>query len=318
MTSSDTLINRSVFCGEHKPAQGMYVEHFHLRENPFSLTPDTQFFLNQQGHRQALNTLLVALKHCEGFIKIVGEVGTGKTLLCRILLQQLNRDFITAYIPNPALSAEELKGFVAQEIGAVYRADMPAYELMSAIYRRLLSLAKQGKQVVLIVDEAQAMPRDTIENLRLLTNLETEKRKLLQVVMIGQPELDTLLAREDLRQLKQRIIFSEYLSPFCLAATVAYIHHRLAAAGHDNRHHVLFTPFALRLAHLGSGGIPRLINILCHKALMSSYGRGHQGVNAWHMAKAIVDTEESRCLGKLLSRCWVLPMACLWDNGHKP
>ena len=316
MTGSETLINSAVFSDRRQPAQGMYVEHFRLQENPFSLTPDTQFFLNQQGHRQALNTLLVALKHCEGFIKIVGEVGTGKTLLCRILLQQLNRDFITAYIPNPALSAEELKGFVAQEIGAVYRADMPAYELMSAIYRRLLALAKQGKQVVLIVDEAQAMPRDTIENLRLLTNLETEKRKLLQVVMIGQPELDTLLAREDLRQLKQRIIFSEYLSPFDAAATVAYIRHRLVAAGHDSRNAMLFSPLALRLAHLGSGGIPRLINILCHKALMSSYGRGHHNVSTWHMAKAIVDTDESRFLGKLLARCCVPPIAYLWTNGH--
>ena len=188
----------------------MYLQHFQMTEKPFSLTPDTQFFLNYRSHKEALTTLRFALQDGEGFIKIVGEVGTGKTLLCRILLAQLDKTrFVTAYIPNPCLTPEELKAFIAAEIGADYHQGMPAHELTSAIYRRLLQIARQRKQVVLVVDEAQTMPRGTMEALRLLTNLETEKRKLLQVVILGQPELDELLRRDDLSQLKQRIVFAE-------------------------------------------------------------------------------------------------------------
>lgn len=274
----------------------MYQKHFKFEESPFSLTPDTLFFLNQQSHRDALNTMLVALRHCEGFIKIVGEVGTGKTLLCRILLSRLNSDFVTAYIPNPYLTPEELKSFVAQEIGADVTRNMPAHELMSAVYRRLLQLARNNKQVVLVVDEAQAMPRETIECLRLLTNLETEKRKLLQVVILGQPELDNLLARPDLRQLNQRIIFSERLQPFTRAGVKEYILHRVQSAGAQDKD--IFSNNAMRLIYYGSGGIPRLINILAHKGLICAYGKGHKRVNTWHIAKAIADTQESRWLGK--------------------
>jgi len=141
----------------------MYEEHFRFSELPFSLTPDTQFFLNQASHKAALNTILVALKHCEGFIKIVGEVGTGKTILSRVLMAKLNPDFVTAYIPNPYLTPEELKFFIAQEVGATFDKNMAAHELMSALYRRLVQLCRSGKQVVVIIDEAQAMPRDTVE-----------------------------------------------------------------------------------------------------------------------------------------------------------
>ncbi len=277
----------------------MYYSFFGFNERPFSLTPDTQFFLNQQSHRGALNTMLVALRHSEGFIKIVGEVGTGKTLLCRILLSRLGSSFVTAYIPNPYLTPEELKAFVALEIGADYRQGMPAHELVTGIYRRLLQLARKGKQVVLVIDEAQAMPRETIECLRLLTNLETEKRKLLQVVMLGQPELDALLSRPDLRQLKQRIVFAEYLKPLRFTTMATYVRHRVAAAGCNNPR--LFSGGALRLLALGSAGIPRLINILSHKALICAYGKGHQRVNAWHVAKAIMDTQESKILGKFFA-----------------
>ncbi|WP_245929376.1 ExeA family protein [Agarilytica rhodophyticola] len=281
----------------------MYQDFFQLEEAPFSLTPDTTFFINQQSHRDALNTMLVALKHCEGFIKVVGEVGTGKTLLCRILLSHLNKGFVTAYIPNPFLSPSELKAFFAQEIGVDYRRDIPAHELMSRIYRRLMQLARNNKQVVLIVDEAQAMPRETIESLRLLTNLETEKRKLLQVVILGQPELDSLLSRSDLRQLKQRIIFSERLHPFSMSGVREYVLHRINSVGGSSE---LFTLNALRLLYYGSGGVPRLINILAHKALISAFGKGNKKVTSWHVAKAIADTQESHWLGKLCSFHWRL------------
>jgi MSHA biogenesis protein MshM len=156
----------------------MYRQHFGLVEHPFSLTPDTQFFFNSQSHREVLSTLLLALRHSEGFIKIVGEVGTGKTLLSRKLLASLGSNFLTAYIPNPYLTPEELKWFLAEEIGIAYSPEMPSYQLLREINKRLVDLAQQKKQVVLIVDEAQAMPRETIEALRLLTNLETEKHKL--------------------------------------------------------------------------------------------------------------------------------------------
>lgn len=276
----------------------MYLNHFGFAELPFSLTPDTQFFLNQQSHRDALNTMLVALQHCEGFIKIVGEVGTGKTLLCRILLARLKHRFVTAYIPNPYLTPDELKAFVAQEIGAQYDPAMQTHVLLTSIYHKLMQLAHNGKQVVLVVDEAQAMPRETIESLRLLTNLETEKRKLLQVVMLGQPELDHLLSRPDLRQLKQRIIFSEYLHPFSSRGVREYIRHRLDAAGGRGD---IFTPPALWLLSRGAGGIPRLINIIAHKALISAYGRGLCRVGITQVAKAIADTAETRWTGKLLA-----------------
>jgi MSHA biogenesis protein MshM len=283
----------------------MYLAHFHMTEKPFSLTPDTQFFLNDSSHRDALRTLRFALQDGEGFIKIVGEVGTGKTLLCRILLAQLDKTrFATAYIPNPCLSPEELKAFLAAEIGADYQHTMPAHELTAAIYRRLLQIARQGKQVVLVVDEAQAMPRETLEALRLLSNLETEKRKLLQVVLLGQPELDEMLQRQDLRQLKQRIVFAENLRPFDTQGVSAYLQHRLRASGCPRQD--LFGPMAIWLLARASGGIPRLINILAHKSLLCAYGRRDQSIAGWHLVKAVRDTPECTASGRFWCRMWGL------------
>jgi MSHA biogenesis protein MshM len=282
----------------------MYRKHFGMTEKPFSLTPDTQFFLASRSHRDALNTLSFALRDGTGFIKIVGEVGTGKTLLCRILLARLDTSrFVTAYIPNPCLVPEELKAFIAAEIGADYQRSMPSHELTAAIYRRLLHIARQRKQVVLVVDEAQTMPRETIETLRLLSNLETEKRKLLQIVMFGQPELDELLSRNDLRQLKQRIVFAETLRPLSAAGVSAYLHHRLQASGCVQP---LFSPLAVWLLAKASGGIPRLINILAHKALLCAYGKGDTVIAGWHIARAARDTPECRLNGRLWCRLWGL------------
>lgn len=283
----------------------MYLQHFSLLEYPFSLTPDTQFYMSQKTHKEALTTLFVALKHGQGFIKIVGEVGTGKTLLCRILLSRLpKKAFISAYIPNPWLTPEELKLLLAQEIGAQYDSTMHAHELTSSIYRRLMQLARQDKKVVIIMDEAQAMPRDTLEALRLLTNLETEKSKLLQVVMFGQPELDTLLSRKDLRQLSQRIVFSERLKPLEFNEVSQYLNHRLKASGAP--HQKLFSFGARWLLYLASGGVPRLINILAHKSLMCAYGKGDERIGGWHVSKAIADTSEARAKAKLFSLFWRL------------
>lgn len=280
----------------------MYLKHFGLREKPFSLTPDTQLFFNRNSHKNALDTLLLALHEGEGFLKVVGEVGTGKTLLCRTLLGRLNRNqYATAFIPNPWLTPEELKLFLASEVGADTRPSMHSHELTSAIYRRLVQLARQKRKVVLLIDEAQAMPVRTIESLRLLTNLESEKRKLLQVVIFGQPELDVLLARRDLRQLQQRIVFSEKLTPLDSAAVSDYVRFRIRACGGDTK---LFNSPAIRFLASASGGIPRLINILAHKALLCAYGKGDRRISAWHVARAVADTRESTTKGKWISYFW--------------
>lgn len=276
----------------------MYISYYRLKENPFSLTPDTQFYFNTQSHLDALNTLLLALANGEGFIKIVGEVGTGKTILSRKLLSSLDSTFCTAYIPNPYLRPDELKAVVAEELQVPDLPELATHQLIPAINQHLINLAGENKRAVLIIDEAQAMPRETIETLRLMTNLETEKQKLLQVVLFGQPELDKLLDRADLRQLKQRIMFSEYLRPFNRRNLGRYVDFRLTSAGYEGPR--LFTPGALRLLSRASGGIPRLINILCHKALLSAFGRGDHPVTSYHLAKAVEDTPESRLWGRLI------------------
>ncbi len=285
----------------------MYRQHFGLGEHPFSLTPDTQFFFNSESHCQILSTVLQALRHSEGFIKIVGEVGTGKTLLSRMLLASLGETFKTVYIPNPYLTPEELKWFLAEEIGIAYSPSMPSYQLLKEINERLIALAEQQHQVVLVVDEAQAMPRETIEALRLLTNLETEKNKLLQVVLIGQPELDDILNRADLRQLKQRIVFAEYLQGISRNKVASYISYRLSSAGYGGAQ--LFSNAACALLYRASGGVPRLINVIAHKAMLAAYGEKSDKVTRAHVAGAIAETQESRSLGRMLARqsFWLWP-----------
>lgn len=281
----------------------MYQKYFGLRERPFSLTPDTQFFFDNQSHREVLNTLLLTLRHSEGFIKIVGEVGTGKTLLSRKLLSSLGSEFIAVYIPNPYLTPDELKWFLAEEIGVPYSRQTPSYELLTDIYRQLVTMARSKRRVVLIVDEAQAMPRETLEALRLLTNLETEKSKLLQVILLGQPELDDVLNRPDLRQLKQRIVFAEYVRTVPRTSLSAYLQFRLQCAGYQGP--PLFSRRAVALLYRASGGVPRLINILAHKAMLTAYGQGREQVSWRHAARAVVDTAESRRLGHWLARRWM-------------
>ena len=267
----------------------MYLEHFGLRELPFSLTPDTSFFFNYAGHQDALNTLLIALRSGEGFIKVTGEVGTGKTLLCRKLLDSLGTRFVTAYIPNPFLTPTALRLALADELGVQCARNLGQHRLLKLITQTLIELHAAGKRVVLCLDEAQALPDDSLEALRLLTNLETEKHKLLQVVLFGQPELDRRLEQPALRQLKQRITFSCRLEPVERGWLDAYIEHRLRVAGYAGD--TLFEPRALDAVYRASRGIPRPINILCHKALMSAYGRGIQRVQRSDARLAVMDTE---------------------------
>lgn len=267
----------------------MYTDHFGLSELPFTLTPNTHFFLNMPTHHEALNLMLVALAGGDGFVKVVGEVGTGKTLLCRKLLNALDGDdYVTAYIPNPYLSPDEFRKSFAQEIGLDV-SGLEHFDLLNAINQRLIELAQEQKKVVLLVDEAQAIPEETIEALRLLTNLETESAKLFQVVLFGQPELDELLGQKSLRQLLQRITFSYELSHLDDEAVEHYIEQRVQRAGFNGMS--LFKRDASRKIARASGGTPRLINILSHKALMVAYGKGDLKVDGAHVLRAITDTQ---------------------------
>lgn len=285
----------------------MYESFFGLREAPFTLTPNTHFFLKSETHRQGLEMLLVALQNKEGFIKISGEVGTGKTLLCRKLLNSLDERYVTAYIPNPHFSAETLYCLLADELGANLKREStnPLYSQIDGYLNQdvttekhvlalkqindcLLRFANDGKQVVLIIDEAQAMPEETIEALRLLTNLETESEKLLQVVLFGQPELDRILSQKHLRQLQQRITFQHQIQPLNRSDIEHYISHRMLLAGYSGGR--LFDSKAITLLTQASKGVPRLVNVLCHKALMSAYGKGSSVVQRKHMKEAVRDT----------------------------
>lgn len=270
----------------------MYLQHFGLRELPFTLTPNTHFFLNMASHHEAYNTLMVSLFNGEGFLKIVGEVGTGKTILCRKVLNTLSEDsdrFETAYIPNPILSPKGLFLAFADELGLNQSSDIDHHSLIKAITDCLVARAGQGRRVVLFIDEAHAMPEQTLEALRLLTNIETEKSKLLQVILFAQPELDAILDKLTLRQLRQRITFSFNLQALDRAGVERYVTHRVTLAGHNSG--ALFDKQSLDLLAVASRGIPRLVNVLAHKALMSAFGKGDRIVRVAHVRAAVMDTE---------------------------
>jgi len=265
----------------------MYHPHFGLREPPFSLTPDTAYFFAHPSAQAALNTLLVALRSGEGFVKIVAEVGCGKTLLCRRLLAALAKDCETAYIPNPSLDARTMLLAVCEELGIRVDPSATSHRIVKELEGGLLERARAGRRVVLVIDEAQAIPDRTVELLRLVSNIETEKRKLLQIVLFGQPELDARLAQPHLRQLLQRISFSERIEPLGEADVGEYVRHRLGVAG-GGAH--VFEDRALVELSRRSGGVPRLINVIAHKAMMLAFGEGAATVAGRHVAMASDDT----------------------------
>jgi MSHA biogenesis protein MshM len=270
----------------------MYQAHFGLRELPFGLTPDTMFAYTSTSHQEALNTLLIAANNGEGFIKITGEVGTGKTLLCRSFLAALDETFVTVYIPNPYLQPRALLCAIAEELGVPLQRHDGQHDVMKGLTQVLLHLAAEGMGVVICLDEAQAMPIESLEALRLLTNLETEKRRLLQIVLFGQPELDELLARDSVRQLRQRITFQYRLRALARDEIAYYLAHRLRAAGY--RGAGVFGKRAVRVLHRASGGVPRLVNIMAHKAMLLAYGEGAHEVKAQHVRAAMSDTPAAR------------------------
>ncbi len=266
----------------------MYLYHYGLRELPFTLTPNTQFFLGLPSHHEALQTLLTALKMGEGFIKVTGEVGTGKTLLCRKLMNDITEEFTTAYIPNPYLKPDELRIAVAQELGIDCKQINPA-NLTQEIQQALMDISAQGKSLVLILDEAQVLPDESLEVLRLFTNLETESRKLMQIVLFAQPELDIRLAQHNMRQIKQRITFSFNLQALNQTQVQPYLHHRMTIAGYSGM--PVFSKPVCNALYKACFGTPRILNILAHKCLMLAYGEGKQEVELKHVKAAIKDTD---------------------------
>ena len=281
----------------------MYREHFGLQDLPFGITPDTNFFFDHSTHQEALNTLLVAVRSGEGFIKVVGEVGTGKTLLCRKFLDELDRhDFVTAYIPNPYLQPMTLLLAIADELQLPYDADSTQHQMLKLLTRHLVDNYADRKRVVVCLDEAQAMPLETLESLRLLTNLETGRRKLLQVVLFGQPELDARLSEPSVRQLKQRITFACVLRPFVREETEFYLAHRLGVAGYRGPR--LFSRAAVGRLHRAARGVPRLINILAHKAMLAAFGEGEPAAVVRHVRLAVADTEPLHRHAGLGARLW--------------
>lgn len=270
----------------------MYLEHFGLQEFPFSITPGTKFFFASQTSQEALNTLQVAVKMGEGFMKITGEVGTGKTLLCRKLIASLDAQYQVAYILNPYLEPLALFVELAAELGI----ERPAagavtqhYQVLEMLKQRVLELNQAGQRVVICLDEVQAMPVETLEALRLLTNLETENRKLLQVIIFGQPELEDRLNHHSVRQLRQRITFHYQLKPLSKTEFGYYIQHRLAVVGYQRGQ--LFTPAALWMLRRKSRCVPRLVNVLANKAMLSAYGRDRRLVGLGDMRRAVKDTD---------------------------
>ena len=293
----------------------MYERHFALREPPFSITPDSTYFYPHEGAQAAFNMLLVALRSGEGFLKIVGEVGCGKTVLCRQLLKTLQDECVTAYIPNPDMGPDDLLMALVIELGVVVAAPLSRHKILNALSEFLLKQAALGQRVVVFIDEAQAIPVRTVESLRLLSNMETEKQKLLQLVLLGQPELDEKLARPEIRQLLQRITFSEYLGPMAAHRVPAYLAHRLSTAALSPLADVcLFEEDAAQSIAFHSAGVPRLVNVLGHKCLMLVFGENAHRVTERHVRMAAQDTPGVRIPESL----WTLfKNSLLWLHGSR-
>ncbi len=265
----------------------MYERYYGLAERPFSLTPDTEFFYRSVTHQEALNVLLVALDSGDGFIKVTGEVGTGKTLLCRKLLDALESDYDTVYVPNPCLNRNALLHALLVELGIDDGVEPEFY--LERLNSYLIASARAGRGTVIVLDEAQALPEESLEAVRLVSNLETGKRKLVQIVLFGQPELDARLAGSSVRQLRQRIMHAYELKPLGPGSVRAYLQHRIRSAGY--RGPELFDSSALRRLYQFSRGIPRVINVLCNKAMMLAYASGEFYIRRKHIEAAAADSQ---------------------------
>ena len=254
----------------------MYEQYYGFAEKPFSLTPDPKYLYRSESHANAFELLQYAIERREGFVVITGDIGTGKTTLCRALLEKIDRKTFTALVLNPFLSEEDLLRSILQDLGVVSRGEpwqrvrQPSkQELVNTLHDFLLSLVPLGARAVLIIDEAQNLPLPILEQIRILSNFETDKEKLLQIFLVGQLNLVPLLRSPELRQLDQRVSIRYQLKPLSEEEVGAYVSHRLAIANAERS--VVFSPTALRVVHDYSGGIPRVINMLCDRALLGGY-----------------------------------------------
>ena len=257
----------------------MYEEYFGLKENPFSIAPDTHYFYMSDGHREALAHLVYGIERDGGFVLLTGEVGTGKTTVCRCLLERMPETTEVAFILNPKLTVEELLATICDEFGIGYPAGTTSIKVFVALINDyLLDLHARGRRAVLIIEEAQNFTVELLEQIRLLTNLETNERKLLQIIMLGQPEIREMLSQPQLRQLSQRITARYHLGPLSRKEIPAYVHFRLSTAGSERSTH-LFPAGLFRKLYRLTGGVPRLINVICDRALLGAYVQGKDRVD---------------------------------------
>jgi len=264
----------------------MYESYYGFSEKPFSLTPDPKYLYRSQSHGDAFDLLQYAIRRREGFVVVTGDIGTGKTTLCRAVLEQIDRATFTALVLNPFLSEEDLLKRILQDFGVISRDDSKAgrlatvskQELIDALYDFLLGLVPIKASAVLIIDEAQNLPLSVLEQIRILSNLETDKEKLLQIILVGQRELQGLLRSSALRQLDQRVSIRYELKPLDRDSVAAYVAHRLTIAGGASS--VSFASRALDRLHKLSGGIPRLINLLCDRSLLAGFSERSNRITA--------------------------------------
>ena len=272
----------------------MYLEHFGLDRQPFKITPDTSMFYEGSKRGAALDALIYAIKSGEGIIKVVGEVGSGKTMLCRMLELKLSDIVDIVYIAHPSLSPDNILHVIAHELHLDVRNDDSKLDVMQKLQDYLLKKHACNRQVVVFVEEAQSMPAETLEEIRFLSNLETDQHKLLQMVLFGQPELDDKLAQPQIRQLKERITHGFYLDPFPPEDTLDYLNFRLRSVGY--RGPSIFNQRTANAVEKYSGGLSRRINIIADKALMASFSEGTHEVSTSHVATAARDSDFSRPL----------------------
>jgi len=270
----------------------MYLQSFGLREKPFALSPDPRYLFLAESHREALAHLLYGVDQGHGFISVVGEVGTGKTTLCRTLLQRLGAETEVAFLFNPDLSPVELLESICTEFGIGPADGASRRDLLARINDFLLRNKGEGRRVLLIIDEAQNLPPETLEQVRLLSNLETETSKLIQIVLLGQPELEAKLASKPLRQLGQRVSVWWTLAPMKRAETFEYVRHRLRVAGNAGRSP--FTDGALREVHRRAMGVPRVVNLICDRSLLTAYAAGAREVRAVQVRRAAAELGPGR------------------------
>ena len=266
----------------------MYLDFYKLKQAPFDLTPNPRFLFQSQKHREAFNHLLYGIRERKGFVQLTGEVGAGKTTICRAMLRQLDINFTVAVILNPVLNPDELM----RAIGTEFRLDvknLDRHDTLAAINNFLLDQVQQCKDVVLIIDEAQNLTDELLEQVRLLSNLELDNRKLLQIILMGQPELRARLDSPRLRQLRQRISVRYHLAPLNRAEVVQYIKHRLQLAGANGVPH--FTGPAYWRIFRYSRGIPRLVNSICDKALLAGFVEHSENINFRLVGRAIRELE---------------------------